>query len=442
MNTAPAPAERAHPTWREALRAYRHPRVLGMLFLGFSAGLPLLLVGGTLSLLLADVGITRTAIGFFSWIMLAYSLNFVWAPVVDRLRLPLLTRLLGRRRSWMLVAQLAIMGGLIGLALYGPLGYLPLIAGFAALVAFGSATQDIAIDAYRIEAAPTRVQGAMAAAYTFGYRMAMMMAGAGALYLSHVSWGFAYVAMALCMLVGVVTVLLIREPEVPTPRPLRDWRDWGRYAVLGPFRDFFSRFGVLALVILLFVAVFRLSDIVMGVMAMVFYYDLGFDRNEIATVSKVWGLWMTIAGALIGGLAVLRFGVMRTLLVGAVLVALTNLVFAYMAIQERDMALLILAVSADNLAAGYAVTAFIAYLSSLTSPAYTATQYALFTALMNLPGRFVGGFSGAAVDAYGYAVFFTGAAALGIPAILLALFLMNRTRPLAAEPAPSARAVT
>lgn len=430
----------APPTWREALRAYRHPRVVGMLFLGFSAGLPLLLVGGTLSLLLADVGITRTAIGFFSWIMLAYSLNFVWAPVVDRLRLPLLTRLLGRRRSWMVVAQIAIMSGLLGLALYGPTGNLAFIAGFAALVAFGSATQDIAIDAYRIEAAPTRVQGAMAAAYTFGYRMAMMLAGAGALYLSYVSWSFAYAVMALCMLVGVVTVLVIREPQVPAPRVLHDWRDWGRYAVLGPFRDFFSRYGLMALAILLFVALFRLSDIVMGVMAMVFYYDLGFDRSEIATVSKVWGLWMTIAGALLGGLGVLRFGVMRTLLAGAILVALTNLVFAYMALHGRDMVLFTLAVSADNLAAGYAVTAFIAYLSSLTSAAYTATQYALFTALMNLPGRFVGGFSGAVVEAHGYAVFFTGAAALGIPAILLALYLMRAGPPRQAAPVPVAQA--
>lgn len=437
----------AHTTWRETFKVYRHPRVIAMLFLGFSAGLPFLLVFSTLSAWLTDAGISRTAIGFFSWVGITYSIKVLWSPVVDRLPIPWLTRKLGRRRSWMLVAQLGITLGLLGLAATDPAQHLTYIAGFALLVAFGSATQDVAIDAYRIEAVVRERQGAMAATYILGYRIALLVAGAGALYIAEFgSWPSAYLTMAALMLVGIVTVLAISEPEQSVernaylrerrvvsfversahlPPRLRGSIAWFIGAVVCPFVDFFARNGRLAISILLFISVFRITDITMGVMANPFYLDLGFTKAEIANVTKVFGFFMTIAGAAAGGLLVVRYGIMRPLLLSAVLAAATNLLFALMAFIGPDLGLLAVTISADNLVGGLAGSVFIAYLSSLTNIAYTATQYALFSSIMTLPGKFIGGFSGVIVDAQGYAYFFIYSAVIGLPAVALVLYLMR-----------------
>ncbi|HKJ75813.1 MAG TPA: AmpG family muropeptide MFS transporter [Gammaproteobacteria bacterium] len=446
-------------SWGEALRVYTRARVVGMLFLGFSAGLPFLLVFSTLSAWLSEAGLTRTVIGFFSWVGITYSIKVLWAPVIDRLPLPGLTRVLGRRRSWMLAGQCGIALGLMGMAATDPVQQVGVLAGFALLVAFSSATQDVCIDAYRIEAVVPEWQGAMAAMYILGYRLALLVAGAGALFIADgANFPLAYLAMAALMGVGIGTVLVIREPEATVSRDtfLREQRvvdylersahlsrrrrmvtAWFIGAVVAPFVDFFSRKGALAVAILLFVALFRISDITMGVMANPFYLDLGFSLSEIATVTKFFGFFMTILGAGLGGVLVARFGIMRPLVLGAVMVAATNLLFAWLAATGPSLPGLAVVISADNLSGGLAVACFIAYLSSLTNSAYTATQYALFSSLMTLPAKFLGGFAGVVVDGYGYVSFFIYASALGIPAILLALYLA-RAAPPPAEVGPEA----
>ncbi len=432
-------------SWSAAFSIYFQPRVLGMIFLGFSAGLPFLLVFSTLSAWLRDEGTARTVIGFFSWVGLTYSIKVFWAPIIDRLPLPLLTRWLGRRRSWILTAQLGIAAGLVGMAYCDPETQLQQIALFAILVAFSSATQDIVVDAYRIEAVIPEYQGAMAATYVFGYRVALLVAGAGALYIAEfMNWQVAYLVMATTMLIGIITTLCINEPNVVKNNAaeaieteleqrlnsnntlLSRLSTWFAEAVVCPFVEFFTRNGKLGLSILALIAVYKMSDITMGVMANPFYLDLGFSKKEIADVSKIFGFFMTIFGASLGGILVVRYGLMKPLLLGAVLVASTNLLFALLAISEPNLKLLALVISADNLSGGIATSVFIAYLSSLTNSAYTATQYALFSSLMTLPAKFLGGFSGVIVDGYGYQYFFIYAAILGIPAILLVSFLIYR----------------
>jgi PAT family beta-lactamase induction signal transducer AmpG len=434
-------------SWREAFAVYLHRRVLAMLFLGFSAGLPFLLVFSTLSAWLRDLGVTRTAIGFFAWIGITYSIKVVWAPVVDRVPIPFLTRALGKRRSWMLTAQLGIAAGLLGMALTDPTTDLVQVAVFALLVAFSSATQDISIDAYRIEAVVKERQAAMAATYILGYRLALLVAGAGALYIAtYASWPNAYFSMAALTLIGMVTALAVSEPvhhkdsqnvmfeqrvisfmsrSASLPDWLRGAIAWVIGAVICPFADFFTRNGWWAVVILVFIGVFRLSDLVMGIMANPFYLDLGFTKTEIANIAKIFGFVMSVAGSFLGGAMVIRYGIMRPLLLGAVMVAATNLLFAFLAMIGPDKFWLAAVISADNISAGLSNAVFIAYLSSLTNQAYTATQYALFSSFMTLPGKVISGFSGVIVDASGYVSFFVYAAAVGIPAILLVIVLMR-----------------
>lgn len=415
-------------SWGEALAVYRQPKVISMVFLGFSAGLPFLLVFSTLSAWLRDEGTARTVIGFFSWVGITYSIKVLWAPVVDRLPLPVLHRLLGRRRSWMLIAQLGIAAGLIGMSLSDVHSQLQWIAVFALLVAFSSATQDITLDAYRIEVIDREYQGAMAATYVFGYRVALLVAGAGAFYLAEsFDWSRAYQLMAALMSIGLITTLLIPEPILQTKRQTvgtRSVSTFLRESIVEPFVEFFQRNGRWALWILALIAVYKISDITMGVMANPFYLDLGFSKTEIADITKIFGFFMTIAGAALGGLLVARYGIAGPLVLGAALVALTNLLFALLALLDPSLVLLALVVSADNLSGGIATSVFIAWLSSLTNQAYTATQYALFSSLMTLPAKFLGGFSGIVVDTQGYFVFFVYAALLGLPAIGLATFLV------------------
>jgi PAT family beta-lactamase induction signal transducer AmpG len=443
MTADTAPSRRG---WRESLRVYIQPPVRPLLFLGFSSGLPFLLVFSTLSAWLAQAHVSRSTIGYFSWAGLAYSFKYFWAPIVDRTPLPLLSRL-GRRRSWMLLAQIGIAVALIGLALGDPEVRLQHTALLAVCLAFASATQDIAVDAYRIEAAPADLQGALAAAYQIGYRIAMIAAGAGALFVAAgFGWHAAYLTMAALTAIGMATTLLIREPRATLDRTARadearvtdflvrssHWPHWARQAaawfigaVVCPFTDIFMRFGIRrALAILAFVACYRASDFTMGVMANPFYLDLGFTLEQIAGVSKIYGVLMTTLGVVVAGLLVARRGFRSTLLVGAAIVCIANLYFSILARSNFDLFGLILAISLDNIGIGIAGTAFVAYLSNLVNPTYTATQYALLGMAWSLPCKLLAGFSGRVVDSVGYPLFFVYTATLS----LLAIFMLLRVK--------------
>jgi PAT family beta-lactamase induction signal transducer AmpG len=417
-----------------------------MLWLGFSAGLPLLLVLGTLSFRLREAGIDRSTIGFLSWVGLAYGFKWVWSPLVDRLPLPLLTRTLGRRRSWLLLAQSMVMAGLVGMAVLDPQQALEPVVWCALLVAFGSATQDIALDAFRIESADAQHQAALAATYQTGYRLAMIWAGAGVLWIAaraagtgdtsyqHAAWQTAYLVMAASMGLGVLTVLLSPEPLPRELPPARNAREWLQSALIEPFAEFIRRYRWQAALILGLIAVYRISDVVMGIMANPFYVDMGYTKDEVAAVTKVFGVIMTLLGAFIGGVLSMRLGVMRILMLGAVLSALTNLLFAWLATRGHDLTALVWVISADNLASGIASAAFIAYLSSLTNINYSATQYALFSSMMLLAPKWLAGFSGVYVDAHGYEAFFNSTALLGAPVLLL-VWLASRILPVTHETA-------
>ena len=430
--TSPTLTDQAPRTgWLQALKVYLEPASLRMLALGFSAGLPLLLVLGTLSFWLREAGIDRTTIGHLSWVGLAYGFKWVWAPLVDRMPLPVLTRVLGRRRSWLLLSQLVIMGALAVMAFTDPKLALSPVVWSALAVAFASATQDIALDAYRIESAPSERQAALAATYQTGYRLAMIWAGAGVLWIAaraevanaalyqHQAWQTAYLVMAASMLVGVVTVLLSPEPVRAALAPARNLAQWLQDALVAPFADFLGRYRWQAALILGLIALYRISDVVMGIMANPFYVDMGYTKDEVAAVTKVYGVIMTLVGAFIGGVLSMRVGVMRVLMLGAILSAASNLLFAWLSGHGHDVTALVFVVSADNLSSGIASAAFIAYLSSLTNVQYSATQYALFSSLMLLLPKFIAGFSGQYVDAFGYGHFFAATALLGLPVLVL-----------------------
>ncbi|MEY4734148.1 MAG: hypothetical protein RLZZ464_2214 [Pseudomonadota bacterium] len=436
--TSPLPAPSR--TWRESLRLYLQPASWRMLLLGFSAGLPLLLVLGTLSFRLREAGIDRSTIGHLSWVGLAYGVKWMWAPLVDRLPIPWLTARLGRRRSWLLFSQAVIMAGLVGMALNDPSQLLGPLVACALAVAFASATQDIALDAYRIESAEVNAQAALAATYQTGYRLAMIWAGAGVLWIAaraqgaetagyvQAAWQTAYLVMALSLLPGMLMVLNSPEP-VPAPmKPARNATEWLQGAVIDPFADFWRRYRWQAVLVLSLIAVYRISDVVMGIMANPFYVDMGYTKDEVAAVTKVYGVVMTLVGAFVGGVLSARWGVMRILMLGAVLSAASNVLFAWLSGVGHDVTALIWVVSADNLASGIASAAFVAYLSSLTNISYSATQYALLSSMMLLLPKFIAGFSGDFVNAHGYATFFQATAWMGLPVLIL-VALASRVHP-------------
>jgi MFS transporter, PAT family, beta-lactamase induction signal transducer AmpG len=417
-------------SWLNDLRVYFEWPSIRIFFLGFSAGLPLLLVLGTLSFRLRELGIDRSTIGYLSWVGLFYAGKWLWAPLVDRVPIPGVTKRFGRRRSWLLLAQALIMIGLIGMAMSDPKQDLQVIIWFALLVAFASATQDIALDAFRIESAKAEYQAALAASYQTGYRLAMIWAGAGALWLAARAeestslyfanaWQFAYLVMALSMGVGVITTLLSPEPQIVRLPKARSAGEWLHQTLIQPFADFIGRYRWHALLILALIAVYRISDVVMGIMANPFYVDMGYTKDEVAGVTKVFGVIMTLLGAFIGGILALRFGIMRILFLGAILSAASNLLFAWLSTRGHDLTGLIWVISADNLSSGIASAAFIAYLSSLTNVQYSATQYALFSSMMVLLPKWLAGFSGVYVDRFGYESFFISTALIGIPVLIL-----------------------
>lgn len=460
MSSINRKAKSIHVSWLESVKVYWRPKVRSMMFLGFSAGLPYMLIFATLSRWLREAGIERATIGFLSWIMLAYGFKWVWSPVVDRFPIPFFTRRMGRRRSWMLFAQITIMASLAGMALSDPQHNLTNLVLFALLAAFASATQDIAIDAYRIEAVEEELQAAMAATYMIGYRLAMIISSAGALYIAaffdidettyrHYSWMMSYLSMVIMMLVGVVTTFVVSEPEVVAdsatltrenrmkeiierykfiPGFICKFFEWVHNAVISPFLDFLIRYRWSAVLILLLIGTYRISDIVLGVISNVFYVDMGFSKNEVATISNIFGVLMTLFGAALGGVLMIRYGIMKILFLGALLSAATNILFSIMSVLEKNLIILTMVISADNLSAGIATAAFIAYLSSLTNVSYTATQYALYSSIMVLLPKFIGGFSGVMVDEIGYANFFIITAVIGAPVLVL-IFLANKYVP-------------
>ncbi|NJS36518.1 MAG: AmpG family muropeptide MFS transporter [Brachymonas sp.] len=471
-----------------------------MLLLGFAAGLPILLIFSSLSLWLLEAGVERKAVTFFSWAALGYSFKFVWAPLVDRMPIPLLTNWLGRRRSYMLLAQLGVIAAILGMSSTNPASSsasITAMALFAVMLGFMSATQDIVIDAYRIEIAPADLQGTLSSAYIAGYRIGMIVAGAGVLFLaeywgstralySYAAWQSSYWVMALAMGVGVITTLVIREPAL-AQRGHQPWLEhlrllavfalavltfigvfwfggeWISVSKLGPLLsltletlrmglalacafgvgallvrsglahveqanetwvnpvvDFFQRYGArTALLLLALIGTYRMSDIVLGVISNVFYQEKGFSKSEIAYAVKTFGVIVAIAGGFLGGLLATRFGVVRMLFWGAVLSALTNLGFLLLAQGGQDVRLLYVVVAADNLAAGFASAAFVAFLSSLTNVSFTAVQYAIFSSLMTLLPKTFGGYSGGIVDAMGYENFFLLTTLMGLPALIL-----------------------
>lgn len=509
-------------SWLYSLRKFLHPRVLTMLFLGFSAGLPYMLIFSTLSIWLREAGVARSSVTFFSWAALGYSFKFIWAPLVDKIPLPILSRRLGRRRSWLLIAQLLVIAAILFMAGVDPSGgtwALTVMGGAAVLLGFSAATQDIVIDAYRIECVKeSEMQALLASTYVAGYRIANIASGAGSLFIASLfgttmalyhysAWRNTYCCMALLMLVGVLTTLRIPEPGRggPSVYPfaskeylrlfigflcacavfvlvffmsgelvsavkngeiplfcgdtilagflagavrlvaalalaglafylLVSVRFLDRHLVsesyVLPVRNFFVRYGLqTAVLLLLLIGFYRISDIVLGIIANIFYTDMGFSKNAIAAISKSYGMVMTLLGGFLGGILTLRYGVYRILFLGALLSAGTNLLFLLLAGHSGDLTLLAFVIAADNLSGGLASTAFIAFLSSLTSVSFTAVQYALFSSLMTLIPKLFGGYSGTIVEGINYNHFFIFTTLLCLPVlvlIVLAAFTLGR----------------
>jgi len=435
--------------WRQAILVYRQPRMLSMLLLGFSSGLPFYLVFQSLSAWLRQEGIVRSSIGMLAWVSIAYSFKFVWSPIVDRMPLPILTRVLGRRRSWMVAAQAGIALGVFNLSLSNPTAGLLPIALWAMFVAFCAATQDIAVDAWRIESGSADTQGAMAATYQIGYRIALITGSAGTFALAdRLGWKTTYTIMAMLVAVGFVTTLLSKEPQVPLqresldreqrviswlqhkahwPSSLRAAGSWFIGAVICPLSDFFGRYGLLAVVLLLFMGTYRLTEFTMGGMVNSFYIDHGYTLTQIATVVKFYGLMMSLVGVVLAGIAITKLGILRSLIIGSVMIMMSNVGFSLLATAHGPTLLGLGFVNGfDNLAQAMHGTSLITFLSSLTSPKYTATQYALFSSLYALPGKILEGLSGFVVDAIGYSAFFVYTASLSIPALILLYFIAKR----------------
>ena len=409
----------------KGLGIYTSSESIRMVFLGFSAGLPHPLLFATLSLWLASAEVSISEITMFGWVGIIYAIKFLWAPMLDRLRLPGLTSLIGQRRSWMLLTQAVILVGLIYMSFLQPESDLIFLAYMSIIVAFASASQDVAIDAYRIEIAESKFQAVLGASYQLGYRISALTSGAGALYLaSFYDWKLTYQIMSMFMLVGIMTVIMI--PESTKPFEKNNNSGWLKKTLIEPFAEFFKRNGYWSLFLLMFIAIYRVSDLIIGIAANPFYADLGFNLSEIATVTKVFGFTITIIGAFIGGLTVARFGISKLLIISSILLTVTNLFFLFLNNAGPSLPALVLTISADNFALGFSGTVFIAFLSSLTSRYFTASQYALFTSVMFLPGITLSGFSGQIIESSGWSTLFIYSALLGIPSIACSLLIVKK----------------
>jgi MFS transporter, PAT family, beta-lactamase induction signal transducer AmpG len=405
--------------------AFATPSTLTLLLMGFGSGLPFLLVGMTLSTWLRDTGIALSAIGLISYASFFYVFKFLWAPLLDRYPLPFL----GRRKGWLLLSQLLVITALVAMALLKPTTSLGLFVALAGLTAFAGATQDTLVDAYRIEIAPAESQAALAATYILGYRIGLIISGAIALYLAELmGWTLAYSIMAACMLLPLLATLFCKEPEAPelfTTRKI----DIGQ-AFTQPFAAFFLHHGFLiAIALLIFVGLFKLPDQMIGVLAGPFYLDSGYTKADIATVSKLYGVWIGIGGAFLGGICIAAFQMRKMLLVAAIGVALSNIAYILMASYPSQLWAFFTVISLDNLAQGFAGVTLVAFMSSLTDKNFTATQYALLASLANLPGKFIGGLSGYIVEASSYQLFFIISSLSVVPTLLLLAWLWRKLKP-------------
>ncbi len=467
---------------------------LKMILLGFSSGLPILLVFSTLSVWLTKAGIERSTVTLFSWAGFAYAFKFLWSPLVDKVSIPFFSKM-GHRRSWLLLTQLLIIFSLILTSINDPQNNIYITAVCITLVAFFSATQDIIIDAYRIESVDQKLQGSLSSTYIAGYRVGMLVGGAGSLWLAsfwgaevyeHNVWKKVYLTMSLLMLIGVFTNLVSHEPSKKKilsnktnlhfkffvnilisviififsysniHNPFTDKNLLSFFFTIlklmicflfssfylflliklklqdmviikesyfNPIKNFIDRYGKVALLILLLISLYRMADVVMGVMANIFYLEKGYSINEIATYSKFFGVFATILGGLFGGYFAMKFGTMITLFIGGLIASLSNLLFAWLATTETNIKYLISVITADNISSGFAGAAFVIYLSGLTSVRFTATQYALFSSLMLFLPKLLAGYSGAWVDVVGYQVYFITTALIGIPVLFLIIYI-------------------
>jgi len=405
-------------------------KLIGILLLGFASGLPYMLVFSTLTAWLRDVGISLTEIGFFAWLVLTYSLKFLWAPFVDRYSIPGF-KVFGKRRGWILFSQSLIFLSLFGMSLINPLNNIQLLALLAFFAAFFGSIQDVAVDALRIEIGEAKEQGNLAASYQLGYRVAILIATSAALIFADIySWSYVYQSMSLFILVGSAGALICHEPNNHEIAILRFDK-----ALIEAFKEFFHRFGLWsAALLLLIISTYRLTDIVMGPMAMPFYLDLGFSKTEIGALVKTIALFGSVIGFFIGGLLIKRISLFSALLFGGFCVLITNLFFAYVASTQANISLLSLIVGFDSFAAGLVGTINIAFLTSLVSKKFTAVQYAMLTSFMMLPGKFLSGFSGVLADYYvtasslesGWTYFFYTTSAMSIPALLLILIYKKK----------------
>lgn len=421
--SSPASTEQNFKGLSGIKRAFATPSAFTLFFLGIGSGLPFLLVGGmTLSTWLRDTGFELSVIGLISYASFFYVLKFLWAPLIDKYSLPFL----GRRKGWMVVSLTVLIASLIGMALLGPGTSLIVFISLVGLAAFAGASLDISVDAYRIEIAPVEFQAALAATYILGYRIALIVSGAIALYLAELlGWTQAYLIMSLCLLAPLVAAFMCKEPDSASALAIRDIRLVD--AFIKPFQEFFSRNGVmLALALLLFVGLFKLPDQMIGVMAGPFYLDSGYTKADIATVSKLFGVWVGIAGAFLGGICVAMFSMRYMLVFATVIVSLSNIAYLLMANNPGQDWAFFATISADNISQGFAGVVLVAFMSSLTNQNFTATQYALLASLANLPGKFIGGISGYIVEATSYSWFYIFSSLSVIPTLLILAWLWNR----------------
>jgi PAT family beta-lactamase induction signal transducer AmpG len=412
--------------WISALSVYRDRRIFCVLCLGFSSGLPLALVAGTLSVWLAELGVSRTVIGLFALVGLPYTLKFLWSPLIDGLRLPILTAALGRRRGWAIATQIALIAAALALGASDPTADPGMTAALALLVAFCSASQDIVIDAYRVEILSERQQGAGAAAIQIGYRIAMVVSGAGALYMaSFFGWFAAYAFVGALVLVGIAAILLNPEPSAaPAGVEKKGAAAWIKVHVVEPLTEFAGRPGWGW--VLLFILLYKFGDAVAAVMTGPFYIGIGFSKIEIANVTKAFGVAMSIAGAVAGGAMVAKLGTLRALLVAGLLQAASNLMFVAQAMAGHDIAMLTATIAIENLTGGMGTAAFVAYLSGLCNVAFTATQYALLSSLMAVGRTVLASSGGWIADQMDWVSFFLVSTVAAVPGLILLVWMMRR----------------
>jgi PAT family beta-lactamase induction signal transducer AmpG len=419
-------------SWLSSFGIYLKRSILAQFILGIPSGLPLALTASTLTVWLTEAGISKSSIGIFAAVAIPYSLKFLWAPLLDGSHFPLLG-CLGRRRSWMLATQLAMAAALVGIAFSNPADTPHLTGLFAFFLAFCSASHDIVKDAYRVEVLPVEEQGAGAAAFVLGYRIGMIVSTAGALYLaSFTDWQMTYSIMALVLLLMAAQIFFLREPEEkPVDAASKaSMKEWIRTYVIMPFIDFLGR--KQAVTILLFILFYRMTDAFLGVMANPFYLELGFSKIEIAQVVKLYGLVAVIIGSIVGGAAVFRLGVVPALWLGGVFSSLSNLMFVWQAHVGAEPYALALTISLDNLSAGVATSAFVAYMGSLVNVRFTGTQFALLSSFSAFGRTWLSTPSGYAAEKLGWDGFFILSTAIGIPALIF-LWRLTATSPRAAS---------